>query len=463
MAREWYTVYSGWLEFGIDWFAESYDDRVVVDIHVYRWDNWNTDNSGGRYWESLNPDPNNGNTYAEWTGLTYGSGSGTRVLDDWATRTYYRQNSGYNVALRVGWDSSTGTYTSNGFEYVGSGSHTWNLWIDPLPAANTYNIYYDDNGGTGGPGSQTKTQGTALTISSTVPTREGYKFLGWSYSKSASLATFQPGGSITGDESVTLYAIWRHPFDCPHTNISSLVNISWCLGAQDIECCRDVGEEQNIYICKDCGWIKVTSATIGDCDCCDTWDQGLWNKYLNQWINPTVFLPATTVLSDPLYSAQYNGDLPSFKKLGGFFQKLLFKKIYDKITGYFGYDILYSQDYDKWAWGLSDTVHWPVHLNKSAFNYQKLIIEAIDNDNRFHTLEIFYPDSGKRFCFSTVAADSSGFPVYIKLAKFRFSDDGTQLIKDEAWGERSVASDNSSSYNIYYLFHIIKVVGIKKI
>ena len=49
MAREWYVVYDGWLEFGIDWFAESYSDRVVVDIHVYRWDKWNTKNSGGSF------------------------------------------------------------------------------------------------------------------------------------------------------------------------------------------------------------------------------------------------------------------------------------------------------------------------------------------------------------------------------------------------------------------------------
>lgn len=460
MAREWYVVYDGWLEFGIDWFAESHSDRVVVDIHVYRWDNWNTNNSGGSYWESLNPDPNNGNSYAEWTGLSYGSGSGTRELDDWATRTYYRQSSGYNVALRVGWDSSTGTYTSNGFEYVGSGSHTWNLWIDPLPAPNTYTVYYNNNGGTGGPGSQVKTQGTNLTISSTVPTREGYKFLGWSYSKSASVADLQPGGTITADESYTLYAVWRHPFDCPHTNISSLINVSWCIGNREINCCND--EEQSIYICKDCGWIKPVSATACD-ECCGEEVQGLWNKYLNQWTSPTVFLPVTTVLSDSLYSAQYNGDLPSFKKLGGFFQKSFLYKMYQKIKTYFGYDILFVADFSKYPWSGS-YLELPITLNKSAFNYQKIIVEAVDNDHVFHTCEILYPNSGKNFCISTInASGTNTFPVYAKVASYKFSDDGTQLIKDRYWGQRNINSDNSSSYSAAYLFKITRIIGIKKI
>ena len=38
---------------------------------------------------------------------------------------------------------------------------------------------YDANGGTGAPAAQTKTHGTALTLSSTKPTRTGYTFLGW--------------------------------------------------------------------------------------------------------------------------------------------------------------------------------------------------------------------------------------------------------------------------------------------
>lgn len=73
----------------------------------------------------------------------------------------------------------------------------------------TYKVSYNANGGTNAPSSQTKTHGTALTLSSTVPTRTGYTFLGWSTSKTATTATYQPGDSITVDSDITLYAVWQ--------------------------------------------------------------------------------------------------------------------------------------------------------------------------------------------------------------------------------------------------------------
>jgi len=73
----------------------------------------------------------------------------------------------------------------------------------------TYTIAYDANGGTGAPANQTKTQGEALTLSSTKPTREGYTFLGWATTNNATAAQYQPGGSFTTDANTTLYAVWE--------------------------------------------------------------------------------------------------------------------------------------------------------------------------------------------------------------------------------------------------------------
>ena len=47
------------------------------------------------------------------------------------------------------------------------------------------------------------------TLSSTVPTRDGYTFQGWGTSSSATTATYQPGRSITLTENTTLYAVWK--------------------------------------------------------------------------------------------------------------------------------------------------------------------------------------------------------------------------------------------------------------
>ena len=85
----------------------------------------------------------------------------------------------------------------------------WVLTSELPAAANTYTVTYNANGGSGGPGNQTKTHDVALTLSSTKPTRTGYTFQGWGTSASATTATYQPGGSYAKNESITLYAVWK--------------------------------------------------------------------------------------------------------------------------------------------------------------------------------------------------------------------------------------------------------------
>ena len=73
----------------------------------------------------------------------------------------------------------------------------------------TYTVSYDANGGSGAPAAQTKTQDVALTLSGTRPTRDGYTFLGWATSKTASSAQYQPGGTYTANAAATFYAVWE--------------------------------------------------------------------------------------------------------------------------------------------------------------------------------------------------------------------------------------------------------------
>ena len=72
----------------------------------------------------------------------------------------------------------------------------------------TYTVSYNANGGSGAPSSQTKTYGTTLTLSSTVPTRDGYSFVGWGTSASATSASYSAGGKYTSNAAITLYAVW---------------------------------------------------------------------------------------------------------------------------------------------------------------------------------------------------------------------------------------------------------------
>lgn len=72
-----------------------------------------------------------------------------------------------------------------------------------------YTLSYNANGGSGAP--STQTGANSYIISSTVPTRQGYTFLGWSKSSSASSATYKPGDSISLFANTTLYAVWKAP------------------------------------------------------------------------------------------------------------------------------------------------------------------------------------------------------------------------------------------------------------
>ena len=78
--------------------------------------------------------------------------------------------------------------------------------------SNGYVVEYNANGGSGAPAAQSKTQGTALTLSSTVPTRDGYTFAGWATSAEGAVA-YSAGGSYTTDNDIVLYAQWTPTYN----------------------------------------------------------------------------------------------------------------------------------------------------------------------------------------------------------------------------------------------------------
>jgi uncharacterized repeat protein (TIGR02543 family) len=90
---------------------------------------------------------------------------------------------------------------------VYTGTRTANGSIS-IPAKTKYTVAYNANGGTGEPSTQTKWFGTALTLSSTKPTRTGYSFQGWATSSGGSVA-YASGASYTANSSATLYAVWK--------------------------------------------------------------------------------------------------------------------------------------------------------------------------------------------------------------------------------------------------------------
>lgn len=120
--------------------------------------------------------------------------SGTKTI----TKTTSSQNISFSCSFsfNLTWSGS----------YAGTKSASGSISV---AAKTSYKVSYNANGGSGAPGTQTKWHGTALTLSSTKPTRTGYTFLGWSTSSTATSATWAAGGSYTTNASDTLYAVWK--------------------------------------------------------------------------------------------------------------------------------------------------------------------------------------------------------------------------------------------------------------
>ncbi|MDD5923922.1 MAG: InlB B-repeat-containing protein [Clostridia bacterium] len=110
----------------------------------------------------------------------------------------------YDVCLPAG--TYTASITSTNTKY-----YNYNTYSDKITFSigNNYVIYYDANGGTGAPSSQTKSTGKNIVLSTKEPTRDGYIFLGWSTNKNATKPEYKKGDTFTLDTSVTLYAVWE--------------------------------------------------------------------------------------------------------------------------------------------------------------------------------------------------------------------------------------------------------------
>lgn len=200
MAISWHYI-SDYCAIGIDWCASTGNSSVSLSPKVYRWDEYRTDNYGGSFDEYLSPDPSGAGA---WYDLDFGSGSGTRTLDSFATRTYTKTHDPQTVSLKIAW-SNIGSYSS-GFHSLGSGSKTWTYTV---PALASYAVKYSANGGSGAPSAQTKWYGETLKLSATKPTRTGYTFQGWGTSSTDTSVDYDPEDSYTANKAVTLYAIWK--------------------------------------------------------------------------------------------------------------------------------------------------------------------------------------------------------------------------------------------------------------
>ena len=101
-----------------------------------------------------------------------------------------------------------GTYYFCVERNVGTGNYNFTITAPGSSiVTQKYTLTYNANGGSNAPSSQTG--GTTYTVSSAVPTRSGYDFIGWSQSSNATSASYNGGDTITLSSDTTLYAVWE--------------------------------------------------------------------------------------------------------------------------------------------------------------------------------------------------------------------------------------------------------------
>ena len=121
----------------------------------------------------------------------------------------------------LGWSVSSGA-TSASYQAGGQYSFTFYdvLYGEPTEHVTTLYavwqhitdyVYYNANG-TGVsnlPSTQSHWRGYSITLSNKTPDRDGYTFIGWATSASATTAQYLPGGTYSFANTVTLYAVWE--------------------------------------------------------------------------------------------------------------------------------------------------------------------------------------------------------------------------------------------------------------
>lgn len=142
--------------------------------------------------------------YVTYTpGQLYTNNAGLKLYALWGSSTFGELPvPTMNRATFIGWyDAGHGGSQVNSSTVISNDTTIYAYW--------DYEVSYDMNGGEGVLPNETKYYDIGLTLTSLIPERKGYTFLGWSTNKNATSATYAAGGIYTTNAPATLYAVWQ--------------------------------------------------------------------------------------------------------------------------------------------------------------------------------------------------------------------------------------------------------------
>lgn len=140
----------------------------------------------------------------------------------------------FSFPYKIGVKLSSGTPTRTGYSFSGwstsssassgaywPGSMFYHTFPNNTGASQTaqYTLYavwtpqyvylnFNANGGSGAPSQQTRLKNVSSKLPTTVPTRTGYKFVGWSFYSNGSGTVYKAGALCAISANTTMYAVW---------------------------------------------------------------------------------------------------------------------------------------------------------------------------------------------------------------------------------------------------------------
>lgn len=148
-----------------------------------------------------------GAAYCDYTGfgVQSGSESHSNISLSAGTSGSWAWSSGYSDTFNVAKQTSARSYSVSAYAgLTGVSAYSTATATITIPALSGVTITFDANGGSGGPTTQNVTTGAATKLTTSVPTRSGYTFAGWSYGGN----TYAPGASVTLSSNATFIAKW---------------------------------------------------------------------------------------------------------------------------------------------------------------------------------------------------------------------------------------------------------------
>ena len=182
-------------------YRQYFDTGDATEFYAH----WNCSSSGGETGGGETPTPTTYTVKYDANGGTGAPSNQTKKQGESLTiSTAKPTKTGYTFTSWNTKKDGTGTKYDIGASYTTDADLT--LYAQYKKNTVTYTVKYDANGGDNAPKEQTKTKGKELVLSTTVPTKEGYKFVNWNTKKDGTGTSYNAGSKYTTEASITLYA-----------------------------------------------------------------------------------------------------------------------------------------------------------------------------------------------------------------------------------------------------------------